>query len=453
MRQAEAIAFSTSTPAPAARGRRAPPRSASKSARSREHAALQDLVGAALRSSRARQRLQERGVDDDRPRLVEGADQVLGARVVDADLAADRAVDHRQQRGRHLDPVDAAHVGGGGEAGHVAHHAAAEGDHQPVAAQAAPSTNASWTAAERRAVLVSARRRGSARASAGPACASGRSSRAPCSDQTRRFDTTSARRPAKRREQLAAATPSRPWPIDDRVGALAQVDGDLDHGDGARIARASAQPARAARRPRRARSSRRDSASRARSSSGLTPRSSATTLRVAVGQDARLAARARRPARRRSAACSRSWRTRVAPCARPRAASSASPRPRLARRRPRAGARRLGGGARGRSSRPPVSSAARARRARGRRWCTTARGFSSAAARRARTPPADTQHDRCSAHRRIVLSGRGRRGGGTSGPRGRADVSTACACGSSDPCPASGRAASARIWALTGRRA
>ena len=92
-----------------------------------DHAVLDDFVqpGAELA---ARQRRQQRRIDDDRERLVEGADQVLAERVVDADLAADRAVDLRQQRRRHLDDRDAAQVGRRGEAGDVADDAAADGD-------------------------------------------------------------------------------------------------------------------------------------------------------------------------------------------------------------------------------------------------------------------------------------------------------------------------------------
>ena len=66
-------------------------------------------------------------------RLVEGADHVLAARMVDRGLAADRRVDLREQRGRHLHESDAALVDRGGEAGQVADHAAAQGDDQAVA--------------------------------------------------------------------------------------------------------------------------------------------------------------------------------------------------------------------------------------------------------------------------------------------------------------------------------
>ena len=72
-------------------------------------------------------------VDPDADRLVEGADQVLGARVVDADLAADGAIDHRQQRRRHHQQRQAAVVGRRHEAGQVADDAAADRDDQRFA--------------------------------------------------------------------------------------------------------------------------------------------------------------------------------------------------------------------------------------------------------------------------------------------------------------------------------
>ena len=48
--------------------------------------------------------------------------------VVDADLAADGAIDHRQQRRRHHEQRQAAVVGRGREAGQVADDAAADRD-------------------------------------------------------------------------------------------------------------------------------------------------------------------------------------------------------------------------------------------------------------------------------------------------------------------------------------
>ena len=68
----------------------------------------------------ARQRREQRRIDDDQRRRMKRADQVLALRMVDADLAADRAVDLREQRRRHLDDGDAAQVRRRGEAGDVA---------------------------------------------------------------------------------------------------------------------------------------------------------------------------------------------------------------------------------------------------------------------------------------------------------------------------------------------
>ena len=90
-------------------------------------AVLDDFIEAGAELA-ARQRAEHRRVGDHRVRLVEGADQVLPERMVDADLAANRAVDLRQERGRYVDERDAAQVGGGGVAREVADDAAAERD-------------------------------------------------------------------------------------------------------------------------------------------------------------------------------------------------------------------------------------------------------------------------------------------------------------------------------------
>ena len=67
---------------------------------------------------------------------MERADEILAARRVDAGLAADRGVDHREQRRRHLHDWDAAHVRRGDESGQVANDAAAERDDRRVAPEA-----------------------------------------------------------------------------------------------------------------------------------------------------------------------------------------------------------------------------------------------------------------------------------------------------------------------------
>ena len=60
--------------------------------------------------------------------LVEGADEVLARAGVDAGLAADRGVDHAEQRGRHVHDPYAAQPGGRHEAAEVGGRSAADGD-------------------------------------------------------------------------------------------------------------------------------------------------------------------------------------------------------------------------------------------------------------------------------------------------------------------------------------
>ena len=83
------------------------------------------------------QRLQRVGVGEHADRLVERADEVLALGQVHRGLAADRGVDHREQRRRHLQHRDPAVVGRGREPGGVADDSPAERDHR-VAAQQPP---------------------------------------------------------------------------------------------------------------------------------------------------------------------------------------------------------------------------------------------------------------------------------------------------------------------------
>ncbi len=80
-----------------------------------------------------RQRVEQRRVGDHQRGLMKRADQILALRGVDAGLAADRGVHLRQQRRRHLHEVEAAPHAGGGKAGKIADHAAAERDDQIAA--------------------------------------------------------------------------------------------------------------------------------------------------------------------------------------------------------------------------------------------------------------------------------------------------------------------------------
>jgi hypothetical protein len=89
----------------------------------------------------ARRQCSERaGVGQHQARLVEGAEEVLARSRIDRGLAADRAVDLRQEGRRDLHEVDAAQEGRGGEPGDVADHPAAE-RHQHRAAFDATGEN------------------------------------------------------------------------------------------------------------------------------------------------------------------------------------------------------------------------------------------------------------------------------------------------------------------------
>src|SRR5262249_40235258 len=95
--------------------------------------AVLDDLGQAAAVLAVGQRGQDGGVAPDADRLVEGADEVLGPRVVDADLAADGAVHHGEEGGRHHEQRQAAVGGGGEEAGQGADEAAADGHDERLA--------------------------------------------------------------------------------------------------------------------------------------------------------------------------------------------------------------------------------------------------------------------------------------------------------------------------------
>ena len=63
-------------------------------------------------------------------------DEVFAGGEVDTRLPAHRAIDHRQERRRHLIEIDAALVGGGGKAGEVTDHATADREERAIAGHA-----------------------------------------------------------------------------------------------------------------------------------------------------------------------------------------------------------------------------------------------------------------------------------------------------------------------------
>ena len=73
-------------------------------------------------------RIEEVGVDEDTLWLVESTRQILAAGKVDGDFSADRAVDLRKNRRRHLEEGHASHVGSRRKSAKVARDAAREGD-------------------------------------------------------------------------------------------------------------------------------------------------------------------------------------------------------------------------------------------------------------------------------------------------------------------------------------
>ncbi len=97
-----------------------------------DHAVFDDLRDAAAQFADGK-RGQRIGVDQHHLRLQKSADHILPQRMIDADLAAHRAIDLRQQAGGHLHEADAAQVGGGHEAGEIADHPAAQRDHHRFA--------------------------------------------------------------------------------------------------------------------------------------------------------------------------------------------------------------------------------------------------------------------------------------------------------------------------------
>ena len=87
-----------------------------------------DHFGKAGRELAFRQRIQRRGIGEHQARLVEGADHVLAAGMVDRRLAANGGIHLREQRGRHLDEWHAALVSCSGKTGEITDHAAPQRD-------------------------------------------------------------------------------------------------------------------------------------------------------------------------------------------------------------------------------------------------------------------------------------------------------------------------------------
>ena len=104
----------------------------------REHRRVHDCsvldhFGQPLAEFALRQALERGDVGHDQPRLIKGADQILGAPMVQAGLAAERRVNLPDHGSRHLHDGEAAHICGRGEASQVADHAPAQRENRTLA--------------------------------------------------------------------------------------------------------------------------------------------------------------------------------------------------------------------------------------------------------------------------------------------------------------------------------
>ena len=157
----------------------------------------------------AGQGLQQLRIDHDNGGLVKGADQVLAERVVDADLAADRAVHLREQRRRHVGEGDAAKEGGGREPGGVADDAAAHGHDR--AAAVGPGADQRLVDARDRLKVLEALTVGQEDRFDTPRAP--RCSRAPCRRQTTGLETTNRRAPTPCASSSSGSRSLMPLPI------------------------------------------------------------------------------------------------------------------------------------------------------------------------------------------------------------------------------------------------
>ena len=99
-----------------------------------EYAMLHDLA-ARVREQFVRERVEACNVGEDHVWLEERACEVLACREVHGRLAADRRVDHGEERGGNLCDLDAAQVHGRGKSRHVAGHAASQGNDHVLAGE------------------------------------------------------------------------------------------------------------------------------------------------------------------------------------------------------------------------------------------------------------------------------------------------------------------------------
>ena len=94
-----------------------------------------DDFGISLTKNAARQGFQDVNVINDQRRLMNRADEILARVGVHAGLSADRAVDHREQRGGDLHMRNASQINRRDESGEIADNSAAETDDERLSIQ------------------------------------------------------------------------------------------------------------------------------------------------------------------------------------------------------------------------------------------------------------------------------------------------------------------------------
>src|SRR5262249_31575098 len=109
-------------------------------------------LGIACAKFPLRQCVEQCSVGDHQNRLMKRTDQILSLTRIDSGLAADRGVDLRKQRGRHLYKLESATHAGRGETGKITDHASAK-CHDKIVALEASGNDCLADLFERRIVL------------------------------------------------------------------------------------------------------------------------------------------------------------------------------------------------------------------------------------------------------------------------------------------------------------
>ena len=178
---------------------------------------------------------------------MKGADQVLAVARVDAGLAADRAVDLGEQRGRHLHAVQPAQQDGCGKSGKIADHPAAERHDRSGPVDAMIEQPLQQVAELRHALrCLTGGQDDAATGDAGALQTALQNPEMRCGGEVGVGDDDRIR-PAQHRRQLRSGTRQQAAAYHDVVAALAEADGEalvLAHVDAPPACAASASSTR-----------------------------------------------------------------------------------------------------------------------------------------------------------------------------------------------------------------